>query len=191
MSGHRRILAAIGNTSAPPTAFRIAQSYRSPVGVNSRNGGLRDHSSQELPLSQSKGGSPLTSRHSERRLRSSGLRGKLNSDYAPVVRRSILSAAFSRCPRGPKTLASKKPPERRLQAKLPNAAYFLILETIPPRLWGSQSWLQPAFSRPLPREGSLTSRKSRLKGVPRGDPRARLPAPQQMQNIADVKSMRH
>jgi hypothetical protein len=40
----------------------------------------------------------------------------------------------------------------------------LILETIPPRLWGSQSWLQPAFSRPLPREGSLTSRKSRLKG---------------------------
>jgi hypothetical protein len=45
-----------------------------------------------------------------------------------------------------------------------NAAYFSILETIPPKLWGSQSWLQPAFSRPLPGEGSLTSRKSRLKG---------------------------
>src|ERR1022692_4148485 len=43
------------------------------------------------------------------------------------------------------------------------AAYFLILETIQPKLWGSQSWLQPAFSRPLSREGSLTSRKSRLK----------------------------
>src|ERR1019366_9543427 len=39
-----------------------------------------------------------------------------------------------------------------------------IVETIPPKLWGSQSWLQPAFSRPLPREDPLTSRKSRLKG---------------------------
>ena len=28
--------------------------------------------------------------------------------------------------------------------------------------WGSQSWLQPAFSRPLPRLGRR--RKSRLKG---------------------------
>src|ERR1019366_6345675 len=49
-----------------------------------------------------------------------------------------------------------------------NAAYFLILEAIPPKLWGSQSWLQgalwAAFSRPLPCEGSLTSGKSRLKG---------------------------
>jgi hypothetical protein len=27
---------------------------------------------------------------------------------------------------------------------------LFILETIPPKLWGSQSWLQPAFSRPLP-----------------------------------------
>jgi hypothetical protein len=36
------------------------------------------------------------------------------------------------------------------QAVSPNAAYFLILETILPKLWGSQSWLQPAFSRPLP-----------------------------------------
>ena len=40
------------------------------------------------------------------------------------------------------------------------------MPTITPKLWGSQSWMQPAFSRP-----------SRLKGVPRGDPRARLPAP--------------
>jgi hypothetical protein len=76
----------------------------------------------------------------------------------------------------------------------PNAAYFLILETIPPKSWGSQSWqrgaLWAAFSRRLPRD-SLTSRRSRLKGVPRGNPRARLPAPQQVQNIADGKSMRH
>src|ERR1035441_1144807 len=37
------------------------------------------------------------------------------------------------------------------------------------KLWGSQSWLQPAFSRPLPREDLLTSRKSRLKGGCRQD----------------------
>ena len=45
-------------------------------------------------------------------------------------------------------------------------------------LWGSQSWLQPALRRPLPREDSLTSQKAARKGVPRGDPRAGLPAPQ-------------
>src|ERR1035441_1610128 len=43
--------------------------------------------------------------------------------------------------------------------------------------WGSQSWLQPAFSRPLPGTTARSSPESRLKGVPRGDPRARLPAP--------------
>src|ERR1035441_5906711 len=52
----------------------------------------------------------------------------------------------------------------RPSSTLPNAAYFLILETIPPDLWGSQSWLQPAFSQPLPHEGALAYRKSRLKG---------------------------
>jgi hypothetical protein len=56
------------------------------------------------------------------------------------------------------------------QAILPNAAYFLILATILPKLWGSQSWLQagfqPAFAE---HEGSLTVRKSRLKGGCRQD----------------------
>jgi hypothetical protein len=30
---------------------------------------------------------------------------------------------------------------------------LLILATILPKLWGSQSWLQPAFSRRLPLPG--------------------------------------
>src|ERR1035438_6594650 len=43
-------------------------------------------------------------------------------------------------------------------------------------LWGSQSWLQPAFSRPFAgHEGSLTQEPPERR--PRGDPRARLPAP--------------
>ena len=35
------------------------------------------------------------------------------------------------------------------QALVPNATYFLILVTILHESWGSQSWLQPAFSRRL------------------------------------------
>jgi hypothetical protein len=45
-----------------------------------------------------------------------------------------------------------------------NATYFLILVTILHESWGSQSWLQPAFSRRLRPEDSRTARKSRLKG---------------------------
>src|ERR1035438_1670873 len=61
-------------------------------------------------------------------------------------------------------LQKSVPRSRDATACESNAAYFLILYTTQPQLRSSQSWLQPAFSRPLSREGSLTSRKSRLKG---------------------------
>src|ERR1017187_2402395 len=68
---------------------------------------------------------------------------------------------------------------------------LLILETSRPNCGAANPGCGvpsgAAFSRPLPREGSLTSRKSR----PKRRLQARLPAPQQMQNIADEKSMRH
>jgi hypothetical protein len=42
--------------------------------------------------------------------------------------------------------------------------HTFLPETIPHKLWGSQSWLQPAFSR-LPPGGKIrVARKSRLKG---------------------------
>jgi hypothetical protein len=43
--------------------------------------------------------------------------------------------------------ATSVKPEPVGQALSPYAAYFLIPEIIPPELWGSQSWLQRAFSR--------------------------------------------
>ena len=54
----------------------------------------------------------------------------------------------------------------------------LALETNLHKLWGSQSWLQPAFSRPLP--GTKTPHGA--KKPPKRRLRAGLPAPRSMQN---------
>ena len=50
------------------------------------------------------------------------------------------------------------------------------------KLWGSQSWLQPAFSR-LFRDTNTRRRPEKpTKRRPQRGPRARLPAPQFVQN---------
>src|ERR1017187_5469809 len=63
----------------------------------------------------------------------------------------------------PQRTALKRAPPRGAGTR---AQCHLVLDAmaILHRLWGSQSWLQPAFSRPCRATKSLMARKSRLKG---------------------------